>query len=221
MASPVRSHPSRMPNDRCAVRRMLVISSGGRNRLSSRNHWLPLGSGPAAATPVSSLMGFLDAMQLVYRRPLDHLPPARRPGDGDAIDGGAGAEADVQAALVLGAEAAGGEYVLPLRPAVPGDVHTRADGAAVADRALEFEIDPVPPRRHRVAVQERRPGLIRHDDVEDAAVAEIGERHGAAVEAVAGAHALRNVGEPAHAIVHPHPLALVAREAAPALVGPV
>ena len=39
IASAVRSQPSRMPNDRCAVSRIDVISSGGRKRLSMRNRF--------------------------------------------------------------------------------------------------------------------------------------------------------------------------------------
>src|SRR6185369_8486468 len=67
IASPVRSHPSRMPNDRCAVMRMLVMSSGGRKRLSSRSHCFPFGMGPAAATPVSSVTRFPHDVHLVWR----------------------------------------------------------------------------------------------------------------------------------------------------------
>ena len=84
---------------------------------------------------------------------------------------------------------------------------------------LELELDPVAAGLDRVAVDEQRPALIGHDDVEHAAIAEIGQRDGAAVEGVCRADHLRHVGEPAGAVVHPHPLSLIAGEAAPFIAG--
>ena len=62
-------------------------------------------------------------------------------------------------------------------------------------RALELELDPVPPRRHGVAIDQQRSALVGDDDVEHAAVAEIGQRDGAAVEGVGRADDLRHLGE--------------------------
>src|ERR1051325_10368807 len=104
MASAVRSQPSRMPNDRCAVSRMLVISSGGRKRVSSRSPCFPFGMGPAAATPVSSVTRFPHDVHLVWRRLLQHLHATRRPRDGRRVHQADGAKSEVETPLILGGD---------------------------------------------------------------------------------------------------------------------
>src|SRR5688572_29830901 len=91
-----------------------------------------------------------------------------------------------------------------------------ADRTAIAGTAFELELNPVTARLDGVAVNEQRSALVRDDDVEDAAIPQIRERDGAAVEGIPGADHLGDVGQAPGAIVDPHALPFVAGEAAAA-----
>ena len=132
-------------------------------------------------------------------------------------------EAEVQAPLVLRAESRSARDLLHLLLAVPEHGDLRADRAAVActrsaaasdrQRALELELDPVAARRDLVAIEQQRTALVGDDDVEHAAVRQVGERDRAAVVAIGDADHLRDVEEAAGAVVDPHLLLLIARQA--------
>src|SRR5262249_52308449 len=144
----------------------------------------------------------------------DRLPPSRRPADDDAIDRRRVAEPVVQAPIVLRTEAVPALHLLHLRPAVPLQLDTRADRASIADRAFEGEFDPVPAWLNGVLIDEQRSALVRDEDVEDAAVGQIGKGDRAAIPRIGDADYLRDVGEPAEAVVQPDALALIAGQAA-------
>ena len=74
--------------------------------------------------------------------------------DLDAINARAGADSEVQAALILRAEAAAAGDLLHLLLAVPEKVRFRSDGAAIAGAALQLKLDPVVPRRDLVFVDQ-------------------------------------------------------------------
>src|SRR5918993_3903065 len=127
----------------------------------------------------------MDAARL---RRAELLRLAGRPADDRPLDGGARAESEVQAALILRAEARAARHFLYLTASVPEDFDLRADPAPIAARrpcgvgaaaALELERDPLAVRRHLVLIQQHRSALVRHDDVERAAVGEIRDRDGA------------------------------------------
>src|SRR5262245_35029405 len=109
-------------------------------------------------------------MDRVNRRILDRLRPAGRPPDRDLVDAAGTAQTVVEAPLVLGAESTSSTDLLPLTIRVPLGLDARPDCASVACAAFELEINPVPPRRHRVPVDQQRSILIRDDDVEHAAI---------------------------------------------------
>ena len=166
----------------------------------------------------------------VRLRSLQFLRLAGRPADDDAVDGGAGAEAEVEPALVLRAEARSARDFLHLLPSVPEHLDLRADRAPVAARlcrrvvaaaALQIEGDPLAIRRDLVLVEQQRSALVGDDHVERAAAAEVGERDRAAVVAIGDADHLRDVDEAARPVVDPDPLRLVAGQAARAHGGPV
>src|SRR5262245_24625807 len=134
-----------MPNERCAASRMLVMSSGGRKRLSMASSRRP----PVAAdrvpwTAVSAGMWLSQPMQPIDGRPLDRVRLAGRPSNDRPVDARSGSEAEMQAAAVLRAEAAGRHHFLQLPAALPLQLDARADGAAVARAAFEIELNPVP-----------------------------------------------------------------------------
>jgi hypothetical protein len=121
----------------------------------------------------------------------------------------------------LGGKAIAAGYVLNLLLAVPEQRNLGANGAAIAPGSLEIELNPVIARGDGDFVDEQRAALIRNDGVEYARVPQIGKRDGAAIISVGDAHGLRYVFEFAGAIVHPHLLLLIAREAAAGEGGPV
>src|SRR5215208_2303034 len=108
-----------MPNDRCAEMRITVISSGGSNRLSmDRNR--RCGSAAAGAATISvSAIGLSEAMKHVDLRAFDRLLLPGWPPDDHAVDGHAGAEAEVQPPLILRGETARRGQLLHLAPTVP------------------------------------------------------------------------------------------------------
>ena len=146
---------------------------------------------------------FLHAMKAVGRRAFDRLGAARRPPNRDFADLGGRSETVVKPALILGAEAAPTADLLHLPLPVPLDFNAGADCAAIADGALELECNPVPARADRVRIHEERATLIRDNHVEGAAVRQIRECDRAAVMRVARADVLRDLREPACAVVYP------------------
>ena len=182
--------------------RMHVMRIGGRKPVVDRGKRRTSGAGGVAGAAVDSGSSWLlDAVQRSIAGLLDRLRAARRPADHDAVDRARRAQAVVQAPLVLRAEAAAAADFLHLPLAVPVQLDARADRAAVARRALELERDPVAPRLHGVLVDQQRTALVGDDDVEHAAVRQIGERDGAAVVGVGRADDLRHLGEAAGAVV--------------------
>src|SRR5678815_4107741 len=107
----------------------------------------------------------------------------------------------MDAALVLRAEPGRGRDLLRLHLAVPMQFDARTDRRpmrlARAEAGhygrLELKLDPVPAWLDGVAVHQQGAALIRHQDVEHAAVPEVGECNGASVKRVGRAHDLRNV----------------------------
>src|SRR5262245_61625430 len=133
-----------MPNDRCAASRMLVMSSGGRKRLSIVSSRRP----PVAAdrvpwATVSAGMRLPHVVQPVDRRPFDRVRLARRPSNDRPLDARPGREPEVQAAAVLRAEAARRHDLLHLPASSPLQLDARADGAAVARATFELELNPM------------------------------------------------------------------------------
>ena len=118
----------------------------------------------------------------------------------------------MQPPLVLRGETAAAGNFLHLLLAVPEQRHLRADRAAVAGGAFQFEFDPLVFRRHRVLVNQQRPLLIGDHHVEHAAIPQIRQRHRAPVIRVGDADRLRHIDKLAGAIVQPHPLCLIARQ---------
>src|SRR5262245_47700024 len=135
--SAVRSHPSRIPNERFAPTRMLVIRIGGRNLFASR------------------AIGFFHVMPDVAGRTRDRLSPARRPANHDAIDRAGGTQPVVQPSLILRAEPCGSGHLLCLHVPVPVKLHARTDRAVIAPGPFELELDPVAFRRDTVLVDEK------------------------------------------------------------------
>src|SRR5262245_51173018 len=135
-----------------------------------------------------------------------HLPG--RPADDSLVDRGAGSQPEVQRPLVLRAEAGSARDLLHLLLAVPEHGDLGPDRAAVraaawraAGTARPFEIEPDPgaPGRHLVAVEQQRPALVGDDDVEGAAIPEVGDGDRSAVVAIRRADHLGDVEEASRA----------------------
>src|SRR4029453_14092515 len=141
IASAVVYHASRMPNDRCAPSRMLVMSSGGRYLLSTvRNRRRPSAvrswtiGGASVDIPLSLIGvddGLLDVMKRVNRRVFDGLLPAGGPANHDAIDSVRVTESVMQATLVLCAESARRCDLLHLLTILPVQLDLRTDRASI------------------------------------------------------------------------------------------
>src|SRR5262245_42275711 len=127
----------------------------------------------------------------------------------------------MQSPLILSAEAAAAGDFLRLPLAAPEDPNLRADGAAIARRALQIEVDPFVIGRDGVLIRHRRAFLICDHGVELAAVGEIRQGYRAPVINVGHADDLRDLFELARAVVDPNPLLLIARQAAVVHRGPV
>src|SRR5688572_3958211 len=119
---------------------MLVMSSGGSNRLSRRGSQPRRAAGDMAAT-ASAGIALPDPVERIDGRVLESDPCTGRPLHGHTLDGGGAAQPEVQPSSVLGAEAAGGGDLLPLPRPVPVDVDPGADRVAVAARAFELELN--------------------------------------------------------------------------------
>src|SRR5688572_11512088 len=133
MASPVRSHPSRIPNDRLAVTRIDVMRIGGRKRLSIV-HRRPRRAGTCSAvdsTLASLAIGLFHLMPHVDRRTGDGLSFSRRPPDDYAIDRAGVTKPVVEPTLVLGTESSRRSHFLRLDVPVPVQLHPCADRAAI------------------------------------------------------------------------------------------
>ena len=143
------------------------------------------------------------------RRPCRSSAPAPRP--------------KCSAPLVLRAEARSARHLLHLLLAVPehgrprrrsrcGSCTRRARCRAA--RAFEIEPDPGAARRDLVAVEQQRPALVGDDDVERAAIPQVGDGDRSAVVAIRRADHLRDVEKASGAVAHPHLLLLIAGQAA-------
>src|SRR5262249_13584413 len=119
-------------------------------------------------------------------------------------------EAEMQSPLILRAEAAAARDFLRLPLAFPEDPNLRADGAAVARLAFQFEVDPLVIARDGALIKQRRAFLIGDHGVEFAAVAKVAQRDRAPVVDVGHANDLRDLIELARAVVDPNPLLLIA-----------
>src|SRR5262245_19834687 len=164
------------------------------------------------------LLQFVDFVGL---RRADGLRSARRPANLDAIDVRVFSEAEVQAPLILRAEAAAARDFLSLPLAVPEDPNLSADGAAIARRAFKLEVDPFVIGSDGVFIKQRGTLLIGDHGVELAAVGEIAQRDRAPVINVGYADDLRDLLELARAVVDPYFLLLITRQAAVVHRGPV
>src|SRR5215216_66874 len=142
-----------MPNERCAVIRITVISSGGRNRLSTVTSRRRGAVAAAAATSVSAI-GFGDAVKQVDLRVLNRLLLTRGPPDDHAVNHHAGPETEVQPPLILRSKTAGGGDLLYLASTVPLHLDAGADRAAVAPHSVERELNPVASWRHLIAIHQ-------------------------------------------------------------------
>src|SRR4029453_15174516 len=146
-----------------------------------------------AGTTGRATSRLLDGVHAARRRDRDLGDFTGRPADGDFLDLGFRAQPEVEAPLVLRAEARAALHLLHLLLAV--EVHRRpgADRAAVraghrrlavrGAAAGQVEGDPVAARRHVVAVENERSALVGDARVEDAAVAEVAHGDRAAVVA--------------------------------------
>src|SRR5579871_2640766 len=103
-----------------------------------------------------------------------HFPG--RPANDDLLDMRVFAETEVEAAIILRAEAVPPRYLLRLLPPIPIDRYLRADGAAIALGALQSELDPAVLRSDRILIEQQRTSLIGDDHVQHPSVPEI--RHG-------------------------------------------
>src|SRR5688572_9858994 len=135
MASAVRSQPSRIPNERCAVSRIDVISSGGRKRLSiRRNRFRGAKTSARGRAPLSTAIGLLHNVHSIDLWLLDRLHLPGRPPDDDAVHGRRGSQTVVNPPLVLRTEAARrGDFLHLLTPA-PVQLDAGAERASVIDR---------------------------------------------------------------------------------------
>ena len=88
-------------------------------------------------------MWFLHSVEAVGREIVEGLHRARRPADHCLLDLRILAQAEVQAAVILRCEAVAAGDLLQLLFAVPIQGNLRANGAAIALRAFERELDPV------------------------------------------------------------------------------
>src|SRR3954470_4808926 len=153
---------------------MQVISSGGRNRLSTLWNRRGCGIRSAVATVVSAGIRFSDPVQGIDLRVFDGLLASRWPADDHTIDRAAVAEAEVQDALVLRREPGGRGHFLQLPVPLPLHLDAGADGTPVTGGSLERELDPVTVGGHLVAIEQERSLLVGDDDVQGAAVGEVG-----------------------------------------------
>ena len=98
------------------------------------------------------------------------------------FDVGAGcrSQPEMQARVVAGKIAALAHHFLRLDMSAVTNQHARADGAAVALRPHEPDLDPVVSGGGVVAQQRRRLILIHHQDVEIAVVVEVAKSAAAA-----------------------------------------
>src|SRR5690606_19210856 len=109
-------------------------------------------------------------MNSTDRRRLDGLHRTRRPADDYFLDLRVRTEAEVQAALVLGAVAAGAGHFLHLLLTVPVQPYLRADGASIAGGSFEFEGNPRVLGRDVVLVDQQRPALVGDHHIEHASI---------------------------------------------------
>ena len=143
----------------------------------------------------------------------------------------------MNAPLALGAEPGRRSHFLGLHLAVPAHRLARTDRRSVSAGPAAFaagrlrrcgcrtlrparaQTGSVASGHHCVAIHEQRPALIRHDDVEGAAIAEIRKRHGASVVGVGCPDDLRDICHPTGTVVHPDPLPLVPEKLRPLIDG--
>ncbi len=106
-----------------------------------------------------------NCLEFIYLRRGDSLARlAVGPADDGALHLRVLAQTEMQAMIVLGAEAAGGTDFLQLRhflaPRVlPIQPHLRADGIPVGMGALQVKLNPVTARRDGIFVQQQWPAL--------------------------------------------------------------
>src|SRR5439155_17982066 len=91
--------------------------------------------------------------------------------------------------------------------------NTGADGAAITLRPFQLELYPLILRYYRVFVNQEWPFLVGDDDVEHAAIPQVGERDSAAVVSIRDADGLGDIDELA-ILVKPDAFLLVAGQAA-------
>src|SRR5689334_5010799 len=144
-------------------------------------------------------------MQLVYGWMLDGLQRARRPANHDAVDVPRRPQAEVQPAIVLARESHPAVDQLELTRATALEGHLGTDRAAIALGSHELEPDPVVAGRDGVLIDQGRLVLIRDDDVEHAAVEQVGERDGTPIVRVRDADERSNVRPPGEPPVHEYP----------------
>src|SRR5689334_13640816 len=95
-------------------------------------------------------------MQFAWLKVMQLLFCSRRPVNDDLFNMWVFAQAEMQAAIVLCAEAASARHLLRLVMSIPVDLHLSANGAAVAACAFQLEFDPLIFRSDRVFVQQQR-----------------------------------------------------------------
>src|SRR5271163_181370 len=121
----------------------------------------------------------------------------------------------MQPAIILGGKAAASGDLLRLLLSVPEECDLCADCAAIAGGAFELKFDPLVGGRYRVLVEQERALLIGYDNIEHAAIPEIGESDGASIVSVGDANGLGYVDELSGSIIQPDSLILIARKTAP------
>ena len=128
---------------------------------------------------------------------------------------GGRAEAEVQAPLVLRAEPAGRHQILALRLPGPVQLDSRADGAAVARRALQLEADPVARRVARVLrYSSSGPRWLATTTSSTPRLPKSARATARPSKASFAPTACATSVKRAQAVVQPHALALIARQAA-------
>src|ERR1700688_3765881 len=127
----------------------------------------------------------------------------------------------MQPAIVLRSKPAAAGNVLYLLLPVPIKSDLRANRTPVAPGSLQSKFDPLVLRVHGVLVDQQWSALVGDHYIADAAIPQIGHRHGTAVVDVRCAHGLGYVYKFCGSIVDPDFLLLVAGQATSVEGGPI
>src|SRR5687767_11505695 len=157
---------------------------------------------------------FFDAVNGVERGRVDRLLASGRPANSDCVDFRIFAQAEMKTPLVLRGVATSGDDLLKLLLAFPADADLRAESAAIAGFTSELKINPIAAGFYFVAIKQERTALVCDDDIQHAAILQIGESNGASIVSIFGSDRLRDLDEFSVATVQPKFFLLITGEAA-------